>query len=580
MPVARKPATTLLRHWPLARQLGEYRVAWLKPDLAAGISVAAVSLPSAVAYPAIAGLPIEVGLYATIFAMIGYALVGPSRRLMVGPDTATCIILASALAAVGVADQADRVSLTLLFSFLVGVLCLLAGALRLGFIANFLSRPMLTGFLAGIALSLIVGQIKRMTGVEIASHGLLRPVIELGARLGEVHLPTLAVGLVSFVFLRVMRVALPSVPAAPVAIVVAILTSFALDLPARGVAVIGEIPPVAFTLSLPHLENAANVDLWSGAIGIMIVGFGSGIVTARSFAMKDGQGVDADKELFGFGAANILSGLFGGFPVSASDSRTAVNYGIGGKTQLTALVAAGILAAALLLMAHALSAVPQATLGAILISAAIDLIDIPEFRTIRKLSKSEFRFALLTMLLVAVVGVLKGILIAVAATLIHLLWGASNPRLAMLGRVPGSPGLFKLHRYPEADAIPGLTIVVLQSALIFFNAEAIQRKLLRIADAAPAGSRWFVLDAAAVNTLDSTGLKVLEEIRAHLARRNVAFGIADLNSRSRRIVERSGLADQIGKEMLFPSAEAAVAAYEARARSHLPPLNAPAETAR
>ncbi|HVO00810.1 MAG TPA: SulP family inorganic anion transporter [Candidatus Cybelea sp.] len=574
------PLGELAKRWPIAGQLGDYRAAWLTPDLAAGVSVAAVSLPSAVAYPAIAGLPIEVGLYATIFSMVGYALVGPSRRLMVGPDTATCIILASALASTGVVAQADRVSLTLLFSFLVGALCVAAGALRLGFIANFLSRPMLTGFLAGIALSLIVGQIKRMTGVSIQSQGLLRPLIELSSHLQAVHLPTLAVGVGTLIFLRALRYGLPTVPAAPVAILLAIALSFGIDLPGRGVAVIGEIPPVAFTVSIPPLDRLADPHLLSGALAIMVVGFGSGIVTARSFAMKDGRSVDADQELFGFGAANLFSGFFGGFPVSASDSRTAVNYAIGGRTQVTALIAAGTLATALILMAHALSAVPQATLGAILISAAIDLIDVPEFRTIRRLSRTEFRFALLTMILVAVVGVLTGILIAIAATLSHLLWAASNPRIAMLGRMPGSAGLFKLHRFPDAEPIPGLTIVVLQSALVFFNAEAVQRKLLRIADATPEGSRWFVLDAAAVNTLDSTGLKALEEIRTRLAKRGIAFGIADLNSRARRIVERSGLAKHLGEHMLFPSAEAAVAAYDAARSSGRQAPNAPVETAR
>jgi high affinity sulfate transporter 1 len=554
-------AATLTK-WPFLAQIRDYRIGWLKSDLAAGISVAAVSIPSAIAYPAIAGLPMEVGLFSTIFSLAGYALLGPSRKLMVGPDTATCIMLASVLATLGAVTEADRVSLTLVLSIAVGAFCVAAGVLRLGFLANFLSRPMLVGFLAGISISLIIGQVKRLTAVPIDTDGLLRPIADYIAHIHETHIPTLAVGLGCLVFLRGMRFVAPSIPGPPLAIVLGIALSAGIDLQSYNVAVLGTIPPIAFSWSAPPMLEAANLDLLGGALAIMLVGFGSGIVTARSFAMKDGSSVNADKELYGFGAANIASGLFGGFPVTASDSRTAVNFGIGGKTQVTALIAAASLAAAVLYIADVLSYVPQAVLGAILVSAAVDLIDLKELRLLLRMSRVEFSFAIITMLSVVIIGVLQGVLIAIAATLAHLLWGVSYPRLALLGRIPGSAGLYKLHRFPEAGAIPGLTIVVVQSALVFFNADYVKRRLLRIADAAR-GGHWFILDAAAVNTLDSTGIETLEEVHARLAKQGMAFGIADLNSRARHIIERAGLHERIGKHMLFPSADAAVAAYEA-----------------
>jgi high affinity sulfate transporter 1 len=547
---------------PILAQLRAYRAGWLKFDLAAGLSVAAVSIPSAIAYPAIAGLPTEVGLFATIFSLVGYALVGPSRQLMVGPDAATCIMLAGVLASLGAADTSEKVSLTLTLSIVVGLFCFLTGALRLGFLANFLSRPMLVGFLAGISISLIIGQVKRLTAIPIMTEGLLRPIIDLAGRLSETHIPTLLVGLGTLLFLRLMRYKAPNAPAPLFAIVIGIALSAGLNLQARGVEVIGTLPPIAFSLAWPRLSEAANLDLLGGALAIMIVGFGSGIVSARSFAMKLRTDVDADKELFGFGAANIFSGLFGGFPVTASDSRTAVNFVIGGKTQLTALIAAGSLAGTLLLIANVLAYLPTATLGAILVSAAIDLIDINEMRMLRKMSPAEFVFAIVTMLGVVIFGVLQGVFIAIAATLAHMVWSASHPRVALLGRIPGSPGLYKLHRYPEAEPVPGLTIVVLQSALVFFNADFVKKRLLKIASATRATDKWFVLDAAAMNAIDSTGVETLVDVQSRLAERHVAFGIADLNSRARHIVDRAGLGDRIGTLMIFPSAEAAAAAYD------------------
>jgi SulP family sulfate permease len=548
---------------PLVSQLVGYRPAWLKSDLAAGLSVAAVSLPSAIAYPAIAGLPIETGLFATIFSLVGYALFGPSRQVMVGPDTATCIMLAGVLAAAGV-GQTDRVALTLALTVVVGLLCFVAGALRLGFLANFLSRPMLVGFLAGIALSLIIGQIERLTSVDIRSSGLVRPVVELFSRIGQVHLLTLGIGLATLAFLRVSRHLRPSLPASLVAIVVVTFISYAANLESRGVAVIGPLPSVAFQMHWPPLSEVLDVDLVGGALAMMLVAFGSGAVTARSFAMKAGSNMDADRELFGFGAANIFSGLFGGFPVTASDSRTAVNFAVGGRSQLVGLIAAATLAIIVLYIAGALAYLPTATLGAILVSAAIDLIDLRELRTLLRISRLEFCFALITMIGVAVVGVLQGVFIAIAATFVHLLWSSSHPRLALLGRIPGSAGLYKLHRYPEAEPIPGMTVVVLQSALVFFNTDFAKQRLLTIARAARKNCRWFILDAAAMNALDSTGIAALEEVRAILAENGIKFGLADLNSRARRLIDHAGMTDRVGADMIFTSAEAAVAAFEAQ----------------
>jgi high affinity sulfate transporter 1 len=546
---------------PIVAQLLDYRHEWLRLDLAAGLSVAAASLPSAIAYPAIAGLPTEVGFFATILALAAYAIFGPSRQLIVGPDAATCIMLASVLTSLGGATAADRIAFTTALAVEVGLLCFVAGALGLGFVANFLSRPILVGFLAGISISLIIGQITRLTAVKIESKGLLRPVMEYAEKISETHVPTVLVGIGALVFLRILRYVKPNAPGPLVAVVAAIVLSAALELASYGISVVGTLPPVSFALTLPTLDAVANLDLLEGAVAIMIVSFGSGIVTARSFAAKGGNEVDARDELIGFGTANLASGLFGGFPVTAADSRTAVNYAIGGKTQLVGLIAAAALAGTLLYIGNVLASLPIAVLGAVLVSAAIDLIDLPEFRILYRVSRPEFALAIATLLGVVVLGALLGVFLAIAATLAHLLWIASQPRIAHLGQIDGKQGLYKLHRHPEARAIPGLTIVVLQAALIFFNADYVKRRVIEIADALGDGSRWFVLDAEAINLLDSTGVAKLEELRILLRERGVAFGIADLNSRSLLMVEQTGLADRMGRHMIFVSSEAAVEAF-------------------
>jgi sulfate permease, SulP family len=546
---------------PIVAQLLDYRHDWFKLDLAAGLSVAAVSLPSAIAYPAIAGLPTEVGFFATILALVAYAMFGPSRQLIVGPDAATCIMLASVLTSLGAATAADRVTFATTLAVEVGILCFVAGVLGLGFVANFLSRPILVGFLAGISISLIIGQITRLTTVKIESKGLVRPIVEYAAKIGETHVPTVLVGIGALIFLRILRRVKPAAPGPLIAIVAAIALSAGLELTSYGVSVVGKLPPINFALTLPTLDAVFNLDLLEGAVAIMIVGFGSGIVTARSFAAKSGNDVDARNELIGFGTANVASGLFGGFPVTAADSRTAVNYAIGGKTQLVGLIAAAALAGTILYVGNVLAYLPIAVLGAVLVSAAIDLIDLPELRTLHRISQPEFAFAIATLLGVVVLGVLPGVFLAIAATLAHLLWLASQPRIAHLGQIEGKQGLYKLHRYPEARAIPGLTIVVLQAALIFFNADYVKRRVIEIADALGDDGRWLVLDAEAINLLDSTGVAKLEELQILLRERGVAFGIADLNSRSLLMVEQAGLADRMGRHMIFVSSEAAVAAF-------------------
>lgn len=553
-----------VRLLPLLGQLAGYRRQWLRSDVLAGLSVTAVALPTAIAYPAIAELPLEAGLYAAIFPAVGYALFGASRQLMVGPDTATTIMVAAALAQLGIAGSEDRAAAAAMLALLVGGLCALAGVLRLGFIANFLSRPVLVGFLAGVAVSLIIGQIKRLTGVTIEASGLLRPIIELASKADQVHLPTALTGLALLIGLRALRWKAPRYPGPLIAIALGVAIAYACDLPSYGVAVTGV---VSADLPVPALHWPVSIQpdqLVLAAIGIVLVSFGSGIITARSFGLKNHYDVDGDKELIGFGAANLASGLFGGFPVTASDSRTAVNDAVGGKTQLTGLVSAAALLGTILFLGELLALLPVAVLGAILVSAAIDLVDIRAFAMLWRMNRVEFSVGLFAALGVVVFGVLTGVALAVGATLAHVLWLASKPRDALLGRRKGKDALYKLHAYPDARRIRGLTIYLVEAGLFFFNADYVKARMLEIASGSEQ-PRWLILDASAVNYLDASAAGMLEDIKVELSDRGIAFGIAGMHSLPRQMVERSGLASRIGRHMLFESAESAASAFEAGA---------------
>ncbi|MGH6882111.1 SulP family inorganic anion transporter [Hypericibacter sp.] len=546
--------------FPIWADLRHYHREWLTNDVMAGLGIAAIAIPIGIAYPAIAGLPPATGLYATIFPLVAFALFGSSRQLIVGPDTAACTVLASSLIQLGADTTDQRVALATSFAVLVGILCLVAARLRLGFIANFLSRPILVGYLCGVALSLFASQIGRFTGMAMTAHGFLRPFIELAPRIGEIQGPTLALGVGLFLLLRIMRRFMPRLPGPLVAVAVAILLSWLLGLADQGVALVGSIPTGLPAMSLPRLREIASEDVALSTVGILLVSFSSGIVTARSFAARNRYRVDADRALVGFGAANIASGLFGGFPVTGADSRTAVNEALGGKTQLAGLVAAVALAFSLFFLTDLLAYLPHAALGAVLASAAVDLFDVRALWQIWRINRIEFVFALIAILGVIAFGVLEGVLVAIFATLIWLVGAAAQPRDALLGRIPGRDGFYKLHRYPDAVPIPGLTLYLLEGPIVFFNADRLQNRIRWIVDRLPVATQFFILDASAINYVDGTGAIALSEIADELLRRGIKFAVVDLHHKPRQLLKRAGFFDQIGRDHVFDRLEDAVRA--------------------
>jgi sulfate permease, SulP family len=424
-----------------------------------------------------------------------------------------------------------------------------ARALGLGVLATFLSRPILVGFFAGISLSILVGQIGRMTGIKIESDGLISPILELAGKIASVHWPSLLLSVAMFAVLQLSSALRLLVPGPVVVVALSVLLSAALDFQGLGIAVVGDIPSVLPSLSLP-LSSGLPVDrLLLGAAAVFLVSFAAGIVTARSFGARGGYPVDADREMVGFGAANIGAGLFGAFPVTASDSRTAINASVGGRSQLAAVVAAVSLLAIVLYLRPALAILPIPALGAILVSAALSLIDVEALRQLWRISRMEFAFALIALWGAASFGVLNGVVIAIGATFAYLLHQMMYPRDALLGRVAGRDGFYKLHRTIGAEPIAGMAIYLIQGSRLFFNADHVKARLDATANALPGGTRWLVLDASAVVQVDSTAAAMLEEVRADLAARGIALGLAELHADVRGLLERSGLIAAIGPRM-------------------------------
>ncbi|MFO1142809.1 MAG: SulP family inorganic anion transporter [Amaricoccus sp.] len=547
---------------PVFASFSGFRPAWIRSDVAAGLAIAAVGLPSAIAYPAIAGLPPETGLYASIAPLVAYAVFGPSRQLIVGPDAATITVMAAVLATLPNLAAADRPGVAAMLALIVGVLYLGGRWLGLGVLSTFLSRPILTGFFAGISLSIITGQLKRVTGAPVSSDGLIAPFVDLVHKAGQIHWPSLALAAGMFGVLQATRVLRFPVPGPVVVVVLGVLLSALLDLPGYGVATVGDVPPSLPRLAIPATGGATPDQLLLGALAIFLVSFAAGIVTARSFGQRGGYPVDADREMTGFGAANIAAGLFAAFPVTASDSRTAINASVGGRSQLAAVVAAAALVLVILFLQPALAILPIPALGAILIAAAISLVDVEALRQIWRISRVEFVFAMIALVAPILLGVLAGVLVAIGATFAYLLRKMMFPRDALLGRVPGRDGFYKLHRRPDARPVPGLAIVLVEGDLLFFNADHVQRRLLAVADA-DRGIRWLIIDAGAVTQIDSTAAAMLEEFRADLAARGVRLGFAEFNAEVRDLLDRAGLLAAVGPDMIFDDLDDAWRAFEA-----------------
>ncbi|AZD85648.1 MULTISPECIES: SulP family inorganic anion transporter [Pseudomonas] len=551
----------LLARWlPGLANLLQYRREWFRFDLQAGLSVAAVQIPIAIAYAQIVGLPPQYGLYACVLPMMVYALVGSSRQLMVGPDAATCAMVAGAIAPLALGDPERLAQLAVIVTVLVGLMLIGAGIARAGFIASFFSRPILIGYLNGIGLSLLAGQLGKVLGYKIEGEGFILSLLNMLQRLGETHWPTLAIGAGALALLIWLPRRFARLPAALVTVAIATLCVGFLRLDSYGVSVLGPIPSGMPQLSWPQTNMAELKSLLRDALGIATVSFCSAMLTARSFAARNGYTVNANHEFLALGVSNIAAGVSSGFAISGADSRTAVNSMVGGKSQLVGIIAALVIALILLFFTAPMAWIPQAALGAVLLMAGWGLIDIQAMRVIRKLSRFEFWLCVLTTLGVIGVGVLPGIIVAVLLAILRLLKSIYQPTDAVLGWVRGIEGQVDISQYPQARTLAGLVVYRFDDAILFFNADYFKARLLEAVEREP-DPRAVLFVAEAVTSIDVSGIVALREVRDTLLARGIVLGIARPHGTFLRMLVRSGLARELEQKLLFSSVRAGIRAY-------------------
>jgi high affinity sulfate transporter 1 len=448
-------------------------------------------------------------------------------------------------------------------TLMTGLLYLFAGSVRLGFIANFLSQPILTGYLNGIALLIIVGQLPKLLGYQGTEERFFRKVLEVFERFDQSHWPTAALGVAMLVVLVLVMRFLPRLPGALIVVALSIVLVASLGLDHKGVAVLGAVPGGLPSLALPTFGHGAFNDIFGAAAGIVLVSFTSGVLTAKSFARRNGYQVDANQELIGFGACNLASGLAQGFPVTGADSRTAVNNAMGGKTQMVGIVAGGTMLLILLFLTSPLAYVPTTALAAVILVSAVGLFDLADLRSLFQMSYREFLMSVATTLGVLVLGVLPGVLLAVALSLMWLLSVGSRPNDAVLGKVPGHKGFHNVADYPEAKTIPGLLLYRFDSNVVFYNADYFKTRVRAAVAAQKTPVEWVVVDASSINVLDVTGLRKLDELRQELA----AEGVSVYYARVKRHLERffnSGFALErraAAKQYRFQTLKPAIRAF-------------------
>jgi sulfate permease, SulP family len=566
------------RFLPGIHVLRHYRRAWLRGDVVAGCTVAAYLVPQVMAYAEVASLPPVTGLWAAMGPLLVYAVLGSSRQMSVGPESTTALMTATALAALtaGGALPADAAAA---LAIAVGGVCLVGWLARLGFLANLLSHPILTGYMAGIAVLMIISQLDNFTGIPIPPGDTVTEVAYLLRHLNQLHVPTFGVAAVVLALLIALRRWIPAAPGPLVAVVGSTVVVALFGLQSVGVAVVGEIPAGLPRPSLPHFGAINLAALVGAALGITVVGYTDNVLTARSFAIRAGSRIDPQQEFLALGAANLSAGLLHGFPVSSSGSRTAVGDAAGSRTQLHSLVALAVVLLTLLVLRPVLSGFPLAALAAIVVFAAMRLIDMTELHRIARFRHSEIVLAVATTVAVLAVGVLYGIAVAIALSVLDLLRRIARPHDAVLGYVPGLAGMHDIEDYPNGRQLPGLLIYRYDSPLFFANADDFQRRALAALEEEEEEEdqpvRWFVLNIEAISEIDITGADALENLRKELANRNIVFGLARLKTELGQTLAAAGFLDRIGKDRVYATLPTAVEAYQQWCRAQPPSEDQP-----
>jgi high affinity sulfate transporter 1 len=559
VPRARRPL--IQRAVPVSRELPAYKGPTLRRDLVAGVTVAALAIPSGMAYAELAGLSPVAGLYALLLPAVAYAIFGSSRQLVVGPEGSVSALIATALLPLAANDPEVYASLAAVLALMVGGCFLLARVVRLGWVADYFSRAVLTGYVHGVAFVLVAGQLGKLFGLDITAKEPIGQLVELVRELPDSSVATVAVSVLCLAVLLLLGAFAKRLPGPLIVVVCAIAASAALDLQSHGIAVVGEIPPGLPSVRIPTFPGASDLlSLAAAAVAIFLVSFADEILTARSFAGKHGQNVGADQELLAMGMANIAAGVSQGFSVGASGSRTAVNDQMGGRTQLSGVWAAGAVAIVLLFLTEPMRYLPKATLGAVIVAAAIGLVDRKAWRFLARQNRGDVVIAAVTTVGVVLVGVLEALILAVALSIVDVVRRSATPHDAVLGWVERLGRYADVSLHPGARIAPGIVVYRLDDRLFFANANYVKGRIREAVDGAPDPVRWVVLDAEAIAHVDATGTAALDDVVMGLKADGIDFAVARLKTRMRESFDDAGLTDRIGEEHLYPTVRDAVAA--------------------
>jgi SulP family sulfate permease len=549
---------------PGLAQFRGYTRDWFRGDVVAGVTVAAYLVPQVMAYATVAGLPPVVGLWAALVPLAVYAVLGSSRQLSAGPESTTALMTATAIAPLAGGDPVRYAAMAAAAALLVGAMCFVAGLVRLGFLADLLSRPVLIGYMTGVAVIMIGGQLSKVTGVPVDGDEFLDQIRSFVAGLDDVHWPTIALAAAVLVVLLVLAWLAPRWPGPLIAILAAAILVSVFSLDRNGIKVVGDIPSGLPTLGFPGMPVADLTALFIPAAGIAVVAFNDNVLTARTFAVRHGQDIDANAELRALGVCNVGSGLTQGFPVSSSGSRTALGDAVGGRTQLYSLVAVVFVLIVMLFGRGVLATFPSAALGALVVYAALRLIDVSEFKRLARFRRSEVALALATTAAVLVFGVLYGVLVAIGLSILELLRRMARAHDGVLGFVPGVAGMHDVDDYPDADFVPGLLVYRYDAPLFFANAENFRERAMAAVNDYPGRVEWFLLNAEANVEVDLTALDAVDQLRAELQRRGIVFAMARVKQDLRDPLKAAGMLERIGEDNIFPTLPTAVEAYRNR----------------
>jgi high affinity sulfate transporter 1 len=525
----------------------------------AGVTLAALTIPMNIGYAQVAGLPPIVGLYASIFPMLLFAAFSSSRQLVASPDAPIAVLIGSHLASLAVPGEPRYVQLAYAQALVCAAIFFLIWFFRLGFLGNFLSRAVLVGFVSGLGIKVLTGQIEHIMGIRVeVEHlfpevymGWFLEVFDIALKIPQANLYTVAIGLGTILIVRLSRRYASRLPGALVALALVTVLVSVLGLDQRGVSVLGELPSGLPRMIIPHVAATDFLELFPGALAICCVTLAEALLVGRNYAQKHGYSLDANQQMFAFGAANVAAGLSGACATGSSASRTAAMDSAGTRSQIPSVIGAIVVLVVLLFFADLLALVPNAALGGIIANAVLTLIEVGALRVLYRVRRSEFWIAIVCLLSVLTLGSLQAVIIAFLLSVIDVVRRAAYPSTVILGWLPGENRFFEISRDERAQSIPGLLIYRFEVELFFANAETFREEVQRLIEATEPRVEWVVLDAGAISDIDATGAEVLGQVIRYLKERGVTFGVAQASMRIRRLLQIYGLLDQIGEERLY-----------------------------